>query len=1488
MTKKLLSICFIFLSFFNANAQVTDELKAKKLLEKNKLEIGLSDQDLKNTIISNAYFDQVAKIELVYLQQSYLDLPVYNQIQVLAFKDETVVSNKGNRIYSIDKFTQNNQGIPSITANQALVTALKDRNISFLNEPLVVHSDKNGHLIEFDNTGIAREKITAELIWVPVNNKKIVLAWQIYLVPNNSSDYWSIRVNAMDNSIVDINNFNVSCNWDQPHSKKNLTSTYDHTDEDVEQKKNNTSLTLSPNAFSNASYKVIPYPAESPIHTGGTPAVVTNPWTSAPGNATTLKWHNDGTNDYNYTRGNNVWAAEDRDGVNTTQGVAATDTINDGSTLNFQFNQNLTITPTQISPNQNQQFCITNLFYWNNILHDVMYLYGFDEVSGNFQTNNLSRGGLGNDLVIADGQDGSGTNNANFATPPDGSSGRMQMYLWTSTTPNRDGDLDNGIVSHEFSHGTSNRLTGGPAQAGCLQNAEQMGEGWSDYYALMFTQNWATSTLTTGFNSPRGVGNYAVGQTTTATGIRSQRYCTNWSVNNKRYAATIPTESHDRGEIWCAALWDMTWNIINQVGVINPNLYDTSSTGGNAIALKLVTLGMKLQPCSPGFIDGRDAILQADQILYGGAHQCAIWEAFRRRGMGAFASQGSSGSVTDQVADFTIGSATLALTQSVTQVPEGQNVTYYNTITTSQCGGITNFILTDTLPTNVTYVSGGSYNSSNRVVSFSITQAAGLTQVYSFIVNVNNGAYYPTINLFEDTVNSNVVPAIWTATTNSTASWTVSSARSFSPNRSYFSSNLDTLSDERLTLTTPISLGSNPPKLTFRHWYNSESTYDGGVLEASIDGGTTWTDMEPNIISGGYIATMDASTILSGRNAWSGGSNNKFIKTKVNLLPYANKNLKIRFRFSSDVGTNLEGWYVDDIAIKDQAMVEMVSNLYSSATVRVLTSDTFTIITPANSCVATSVSSQPTNISVCEGSNATFTASGSGTNPVYQWQISTNGGSSFTNINGATNSSYTILNVAANQNSYLFRVVISNECPSSINSNSVLLTVSSGTNIISQPSTTNVCSGTNALFTISATGPGLSYQWQVSNDGGNNFTSITGATDTSLSLSNVSLSQEGNIYQVLLQSSCNNVTTNSATATLHVIQNTLISSQPNNVNVCLGGTANFNVTASGTGISYQWQVSTDGGNTFSNLTGETNSQLSLSVNNVNFNNNKYRVIINSSSCGAINSAVGTLLVATPATISQQPKDTAICQNSNLTLAVNASGSSLSYQWQLSTDGGNNYSDITGATNTTLNLNAVTPSIDGNKYRVIITAATCGSIISNEAMVTINSLPAVDISATPSNVLSSGGTTTLTAVANSSSNIFNWYQNNVLLNGQHSNTLVVITSGNYSAIAVDINGCSGNSNVINIRDSIISYSFIFPNPNEGKFQVRYNNVANSGQSLILAIYDSKGSRVYQKSVTITSSYQLIDVNATKLSKGLYFLALYNADGKIVETGKVEIE
>src|SRR5262249_7142920 len=194
-----------------------------------------------------------------------------------------------------------------------------------------------------------------------------------------------------------------------------------------------------------------------------------------------------------------------------------------------------------------------------------------------FQVNNYGRGGAGNDAVQADAQDGSGTNNANFATPPDGSAPRMQMYLFTSTNPQRDGDLDNSVIFHEYGHGVSNRLTGGPANSNALDNVQSggMGEGWSDFYALMFLQR-PTDTQNAGY----GIGTYVIGQPQTSVGIRRFRYSfatpgvsgsqdpltfdAYGTSGSTSYGVARSTEVHNTGELWTSTLWDMNWLLINK------------------------------------------------------------------------------------------------------------------------------------------------------------------------------------------------------------------------------------------------------------------------------------------------------------------------------------------------------------------------------------------------------------------------------------------------------------------------------------------------------------------------------------------------------------------------------------------------------------------------------------------------------------------------------------------------------------------------------------------------------------------------------------------------------------------------------------------------------------------------------------------------------------------------------------------------------------
>ena len=115
--------------------------------------------------------------------------------------------------------------------------------------------------------------------------------------------------------------------------------------------------------------------------------------------------------EFTITRGNNVHAYTDRDNDGLEDPGGAPD---GGPGLDFDFPIDLG-EHAQFNVNAN----ITNLYRWCNVVHDLMYLYGFDDPSGNFQTNNYGRGGVGGDAVRCEGMDGSGESNANFSTPAD-------------------------------------------------------------------------------------------------------------------------------------------------------------------------------------------------------------------------------------------------------------------------------------------------------------------------------------------------------------------------------------------------------------------------------------------------------------------------------------------------------------------------------------------------------------------------------------------------------------------------------------------------------------------------------------------------------------------------------------------------------------------------------------------------------------------------------------------------------------------------------------------------------------------------------------------------------------------------------------------------------------------------------------------------------------------------------------------------------------
>ena len=341
--------------------------------------------------------------------------------------------------------------------------------------------------------------------------------------------------------------------------------------------------------------------------------------------ASPFGWNSDGSKSFTDTRGTNVDVY-----VNggSTRGVSSGDLVFDSKW-----------DPTaDASTKENQQASTVHLFYIVNTLHDITYQYGFTEAAGNFQTNNNNLGGSGNDQVKANTLSTAGTNNANFATPPDGQSGQMNMYVFDITKPKRDGTLDSGIPIHEFTHGVSNRLTGGARNGRCLQGSESggMGEGWSDTLAVYLGRK-ASDTRSLNV----AMGWYVLGTTPDSKGIRRYPYSTDMKVNPETFSFyKKSSEVHNVGEIWATMLYELYWNMVDKHG-FSDNWLDAKQQKGNIIALQLVIGGMMLQPCNPNFSQARDAILQTDVNYYKGDNKCEIWKAFAKRGLGVDAVQSS-------------------------------------------------------------------------------------------------------------------------------------------------------------------------------------------------------------------------------------------------------------------------------------------------------------------------------------------------------------------------------------------------------------------------------------------------------------------------------------------------------------------------------------------------------------------------------------------------------------------------------------------------------------------------------------------------------------------------------------------------------------------------------------------------------------------------------------------------------------------------------
>lgn len=739
----LIALALLLLIHGGARAQARDPLDvALEHVRARRAALGLDAEDLAGWRVRTRRTSRHNGVTHVWLQQRYGGLEVVNgQIGVHVLPDGRAL-----RLTSrfVPRLRRNvNSLVPTSTATEAVESAAVQLGLA-LASPLTVVQNLGGPAreVRLSPSGLSRDEIPVRLMLLPRDRGRVRLAWNAVVRTMDGQHWWSLFVDARTGALLERHD------W-----------------------------------MSRDKYRVYGRPFASP--NDGPQSVEVDP---ADPIASPRGWHDtDGVPgpESNDTSGNAVFAQEDVNGDDA------------GGVFPFGSPPQQFIDPIVfgIDPNRQPEVyqlgSIVNLFYWNSLLHDVFYRYGFDEGAGNFQFANFGPGGGAGDPVIADAQDGSVPNNAAMGSPPDGSAARMEMGVWEETaltvnapavisgtygqgradfgpvlqTPGvtapivqaidvadangpstldgctpplndltgaialidrgdclfvekvqnaeaagavgvviannvltpvlvmaatsdpgigipslivsqvdgilirgqpdgtvnatlhgyrRDSSLDNGVIIHEYGHGVSTRLTGGPANSSCLQQHQSggMGEGWSDWWALALTAEPGDDRA-----DPRGVGNWVIGEPETTAGIRRFPFSTDISVNPLTFADVATTfDVHDTGESWALALWEVFWNLVEVHG-FDPDVYGGS--GGNNLALQWVLDGLDMQGCEPTFTAARDAILAAELASAGGVNRCRLWTGFAKRGMGFSASSGpdSSSRAIVEAFDFPPGCA---------------------------------------------------------------------------------------------------------------------------------------------------------------------------------------------------------------------------------------------------------------------------------------------------------------------------------------------------------------------------------------------------------------------------------------------------------------------------------------------------------------------------------------------------------------------------------------------------------------------------------------------------------------------------------------------------------------------------------------------------------------------------------------------------------------------------------------------------------------
>ncbi len=487
----------------------------------------------------------------VYFKQRAFRLEVWGGRAIMRIRANGTIPFLGSSLYAKMMLPE----APSIDAIEAVRRAVHDVYPGILFTGNILSMERSGEqLTIFDDLGFGRSP-QARLVLFPESDST-KLAWEVKVAELTLETDYRVLVDALDASIL------FRRNMTRYATAKILNAGYPDPEADEE---------------APPQYEVKTIPSSTPESPSG--------WIT--GDGTSLVGNNATSHLYYWTEA----------GLSDPTG-----------TYEFSYN-----TPSS---------ALVNAWWWANDAHDRFYSAGFDEAAGNYQEDNFGNGGIGSDAMRVVSWTVGGRNNAFYTTSVDGDLSTINFF-WVGCGlcgdhddyPENGGERGAGfmrdVVVHEYTHGVSTRMVGGPADDTCLFGTQSgaMGEGWSDIFPASFYGD-----LRLGSYFYEGAG-----------WMRDPRH--DLTYDDLCGVGNYGCQVHDDGMIWVGTLWDLRQSMI---------ALDTA--GGLDAFHKIVIQGLANTACYPSYIDARDAILQADTDLYGSSHFGIIWNVFANRGMGEGAS----------------------------------------------------------------------------------------------------------------------------------------------------------------------------------------------------------------------------------------------------------------------------------------------------------------------------------------------------------------------------------------------------------------------------------------------------------------------------------------------------------------------------------------------------------------------------------------------------------------------------------------------------------------------------------------------------------------------------------------------------------------------------------------------------------------------------------------------------------------------------------